>query len=173
MSRGSTVYLYELAWIIPSVAIAVGMLVALVVFASGDDVRLPGDEGRVNPTTVMATAPFDRPGIVQVGPGHYEARIVAGIWLFTPNEIRVPAGSTVTFVMTSRDVVHGLLIPRVNVNVMLLPGQITRATARFENPGEYPFFCHEYCGIAHHTMWGKVIVEPASNANRPDGDWAS
>ena len=19
--------------------------------------------------------------------------------------------------------------------------------------------CHEYCGIAHHTMWGKVIVE--------------
>jgi heme/copper-type cytochrome/quinol oxidase subunit 2 len=22
-------------------------------------------------------------------------------------------------------------------------------------------FCHEYCGIAHHTMWGKVIVEPA------------
>jgi heme/copper-type cytochrome/quinol oxidase subunit 2 len=20
--------------------------------------------------------------------------------------------------------------------------------------------CHEYCGIAHHTMWGKVVVEP-------------
>jgi len=23
-------------------------------------------------------------------------------------------------------------------------------------------FCHEYCGIAHHTMWGKIIVEPRS-----------
>jgi cytochrome c oxidase subunit II len=33
-------------------------------------------------------------------------------------------------------------------------------TTRFERPGSYPMFCHEYCGIAHHTMWGKVIVEP-------------
>ena len=33
--------------------------------------------------------------------------MVAGIWVFTPNEIHVPAGSTVTFVATSRDVVHG------------------------------------------------------------------
>jgi len=45
--------------------------------------------------------------------------------------------------------------------VMLLPGQIARVTTRFDRPGEYPMFCHEYCGIAHHTMWGKVIVEAA------------
>ena len=30
MTRGTTIYLYELAWILPSVAIPVGMLVALV-----------------------------------------------------------------------------------------------------------------------------------------------
>ena len=36
---------------------------------------------------------------------------------------------------------------------------VARATARFERAGEYPIFCHEYCGIAHHVMWGKVIVE--------------
>jgi cytochrome c oxidase subunit 2 len=85
--------------------------------------------------------------------------MVAGIWSFTPNEVRVPAGSTVTFVATSRDIIHGLHVDRHNVNVMLLPGQIARVTARFDRPGEYPFVCHEYCGIAHHTMWGKVIVE--------------
>ncbi len=165
MQRGSTVYLYELAWILPSIAIPIGMLVALVVFAFGTGKHLPGDEGRVNPTRVMATAPFDQPGVVQVGPGAYEVRMIAGIWLFTPNEIRVPAGSTVTFVATSRDVVHGLFIPRANVNVMLLPGQIARVTTRFDRSGEYPFFCHEYCGVAHHAMWGKVIVEPTSEAN--------
>jgi cytochrome c oxidase subunit II len=71
----------------------------------------------------------------------------------------VPAGSTVTFIATSRDVVHGLMIHKADVNVMLLPGQIARATARFTRPGEYPFVCHEYCGVGHHTMWGKVIVE--------------
>lgn len=162
MRRGTTVYLYELAWILPSIAIPVGMLAALIVTAFGAGIHVPGDEGRVDPTQLATTPPFDRPGVVQVGPGQYEVRMVAGIWSFAPTEIRVPAGSTVTFVATSRDVVHGLFIPRANVNVMLLPGQVARVTARFTRPGEYPFVCHEYCGIAHHTMWGKVIAEPRS-----------
>lgn len=162
MRRPSTVYLYELAWILPSIAIPVGMLAALIVTAFGAGIHVPGEAGRVDPTQLAATAPFDQPGVVEVGPGRYEVRMVAGIWSFAPNEIRVPAGSTITFVATSRDVVHGLFIPRTNVNVMLLPGQVSRVTARFSRPGEYPFLCHEYCGIAHHTMWGKVVVEPRS-----------
>jgi cytochrome c oxidase subunit 2 len=159
MKQGTTVYLYELAWILPSIAIPVGMLVALVVTAFGVGIHLPSDAGRVDVTKVAETPPFDRPGVVQTGPGRFEVRMVAGIWSFTPNEIRVPVGATVTFVATSRDIVHGLHVDRHNVNVMLLPGQIARVTARFDRTGEYPFVCHEYCGIAHHTMWGKVIVE--------------
>jgi len=161
MKRGTTVYLYELAWILPSIAIPVGMLAALVVTAFGAGIHLPGLEGRVSPAKVAETPPFDRPGIVEVAPGRYEARVIAQIWSFTPNEIRVPAGSTVTFVVTSRDVVHGLLI-HGKANAMVLPGQVARITTRFERPGEYPMLCHEYCGLAHHAMWGKVIVEPRS-----------
>jgi cytochrome c oxidase subunit 2 len=159
MKQGTTVYLYELAWILPSIAIPVGMLVALVVTAFGVGVHLPSDAGRVDVTKLAETPPFDQPGVIQTGPDRYEVRMIAGIWSFTPNEVRVPAGSTVTFVATSRDIVHGLHVDRHNVNVMLLPGQIARVTARFARAGEYPFVCHEYCGIAHHTMWGKVIVE--------------
>jgi cytochrome c oxidase subunit 2 len=155
----ATVYLYELAWILPSIAIPVGMLVALTVTAFGVGIHLPGDAGRLDPTKVTTTAPFDQPGLVQLAPGRYEARIVAGIWSFTPGEIHVPAGSVVTFVVTSRDIVHGFMIHKANVNVMLLPGQVARVTGRFDKPGEYHMVCHEYCGIAHHTMWGKVIVE--------------
>jgi len=157
--RSTTVYLYELAWILPSIAIPVGMLAALAVTALGAGIHLPGRDGRIDPTQVAQTPPFDEPGLVQVAPGRFEVRMTAQVWSFAPNEIRVPVGSTVTFVATSKDVVHGLLIPKANVNVMLLPGQIARATARFDRPGEYPMFCHEYCGIAHHVMWGKVIVE--------------
>jgi cytochrome c oxidase subunit 2 len=157
---GTTVYLYELAWILPSIAIPIGMLAALTVTAFGAGIHLPGVGGRVPPTRVAETAPFDRPGVVQVGPGRYEVRMTSQIWSYAPNEIRVPAGSTVTFVATSKDVVHGLFIPGAHVNAMLLPGQITRVSAHFERPGEYPLLCHEYCGIAHHTMWARVIVEP-------------
>jgi cytochrome c oxidase subunit 2 len=160
MQRPSAGYLYELAWILPSVALPVGMLAALLVTAFGVGVHLPGDAGRADPATLAQTPPFDKPGLVALGPGRYEVHLVGQIWSFAPSEIRVPAGSTVTFVATSRDVVHGLIIPHTNVNVMLLPGQVARVTARFDRPGEYPFLCHEYCGIAHHTMWGKVVVEP-------------
>ena len=159
---GTTVYLYELAWILPSIAIPVGMLAALLVTAFGAGIHVPSVAGRIDPTRVTETAPFDQPGVVQTGPVSYEVRMIGQIWAFTPNEIRVPVGSTVTFVATSRDVIHGLFIPGANVNVMLIPGQISRVTARFDREGEFFMACHEYCGIAHHTMGGKVIVEPRS-----------
>jgi cytochrome c oxidase subunit 2 len=162
MKPGPSVYLYELAWILPSIAIPVAMLVALLVTAFGAGIHVPSDAGRVDPARLGTTPPFDAPGVVQVAPGHYEVRVIGQIWSFTPNEVRVPAGSTVSFVATSRDVVHGLFIPRTTVNVMLLPGQVARVTARFDRPGEYPIICHEYCGIAHHVMAGKLIVEPVT-----------
>ncbi len=162
MKRGTTIYLYELAWILPSIAIPVGMLAALTVTAFGAGIHLPSVAGRVEPAALAHTPPFDKPGVVHVGGDRYEVALTGQIWTFSPNEIRVPAGSTVTFIATSRDVVHGLMIHGANANTMLLPGQIARVSTRFDRPGEYPMLCHEYCGVAHHTMWGKVIVEPRS-----------
>ncbi len=43
MKRGTTIYLYELAWILPSIAIPVSMLVALTVTAFGAGVHVPSD----------------------------------------------------------------------------------------------------------------------------------
>ncbi len=161
-SGGATIYLYELAWILPSIAIPVGMLVAVIVTAFGAGIHVPTVEGRVDPTRVAESPLFKEPGVFRTAPGQYDVHLTAQIWAFAPAEIRVPAGSTVHFWATSKDVVHGLFIPHANVNVMLLPGQIAHAEARFDKPGEYPIICHEYCGIAHHTMTAKVIVEPRS-----------
>ena len=152
-------YLWELAWILPSIALPIGMLAALAVTAFGAGINVAGDHGRIDPRKVAEHALFKEPGVVATVPGQYEVRLTAQIWAFAPNEIRVPAGSTVHFWATSKDLVHGLFIQRHNVNVMLLPGQIAHAQARFDTPGEYPIICHEYCGIAHHKMAGKIIVE--------------
>ena len=162
MKRGTTIYLYELAWILPSVGIPVGILVALLVTALAVHIHLPGIAGRVNPNKIASTPPFDHPGVAQLAPGHYEVHLVGRTWSFQPDEIHVAAGSEVTFVATSQDVVHGFWIPGTNTNVMLLPGQIARVVAHFDVPGTYPFMCHEYCGILHHMMSGKIVVEPAS-----------
>jgi cytochrome c oxidase subunit 2 len=122
--------------------------------------HLPDDEWHTEQNPNAADSPFAKPGVVERSPGRFDAYLWAQIWNFAPNEIKVPAGSTVTFHIASRDVQHSLLIERTNVNVMVLPGRVTKITARFEQPGEYRFFCAEYCGIAHHIMFGKVVVGP-------------
>jgi len=146
---------YEKWWMVASGVILILFLLAVAASAF-HGFSLPGDE--------PGPPGFDHaaPAVVQRGPGRYDVYMRAQIWSFAPNEIKIPAGSTVTFFVTSADLLHGLLIERTNVNVMILPGQVTKTTARFDEPGEYRFWCHEYCGLAHHTMVGKVIVERRS-----------
>ncbi len=57
---------------------------------------------------------FKEPGVVDIAPGQYEVRLTYQIWAFAPNEIRVPAGSTVHFWATSKDLVHGLFVPQAD-----------------------------------------------------------
>jgi cytochrome c oxidase subunit 2 len=86
---------------------------------------------------------------------------MALMFAFGPGEIRVPAGRRVTFRLTSSDVVHGFQIVGTNGNAMVVPGYVTQFTTVFTRPGEYLIVCNEYCGLGHHIMSGKLIVEPA------------
>ena len=151
---------YELIWIYLSVIVLLALFGTLLYSAFGLGIHVETNVGQIHPTQVSTTAPFDQPGLRQTGPDEYEAVIVAEPWVFEPAEIRVPVGSTVTFKMTSLDVIHGFKIPRTGVNRMILPGQISEVTRRFDEPGTYTYFCHEYCGSGHHIMNGGVIVEP-------------
>jgi len=150
---------YEKVFLILGVVMLLSGLTAILVSVVGAGVMVPEPAGRVAPGDVRTTAPFDAPGLREISPGKYEAVIVAQTWLFTPNEIRVPAGSEVTFRVASTDVIHGFLIENTQINAMIIPGQITEVTQTFDEPGEYLLICHEYCGIGHHDMWGRVIVE--------------
>ena len=152
---------YEKWWMVASGVILISFLVAVGVSAFYG-FSLPGHEKRIDPSRVTTDPPFAQPQVVQRGPGRYDVYMRAQIWAFAPNEIRIPAGSTVTFYVTSPDLQHGLFIERTNVNVMVLPGQVTKTTARFDDPGEHRFFCQEYCGLAHHVMFGRIVVEPRS-----------
>jgi cytochrome c oxidase subunit 2 len=81
-------------------------------------------------------------------------------WAFDPKEIRVPVGSEVTFKITSRDVTHGMYVEKTNINIMIVPGQISEVTHVFDQPGTFAYVCHEYCGVGHQAMSGTIIVEP-------------
>jgi len=122
-------------------------------------VHLPEYSAPIDPQQVYSTAPFDQPGVREVAPGRYEAVIVASAWAFNPAEIRVPVGAEVRFTSTATDVLHGIHVEGTRINMMLIPGQVTHTTYTFQEPGEHLVICHEYCGLGHHFMYGKVIVE--------------
>lgn len=117
-------------------------------------------DGRVDPANLQATV-FAKPGLYKLADGSYQAVVVARAFAFDPPFLRVPAGVPVTFHVTSADVVHGYYVHGTNINVDLMPGQVSSFRTTFGTPGEYNIICYEYCGIGHHNMLNKLIVEPS------------
>ncbi|MCC6457893.1 MAG: cytochrome c oxidase subunit II [Caldilineaceae bacterium] len=151
---------YEGIWMRISLVVLVIFFVTVLVSSFSTGFQVPGVYQRIDPATIHNEgSPFANPEVRELAPGKYEAYIRAQIWSFTPNEIRIPAGSTVTFYATSQDVQHGVKIANTNINMMILPGQVAKITTSFNKPGTYNFVCHEYCGSQHHTMYGRIIVE--------------
>jgi len=90
--------------------------------------------------------------------GSVTVRAIGQQFSFTPSCILVPTDTPVTFRVTSSDVVHGFLISGTDVNLMLVPGYISKITAHFQTPGERYMPCHEFCGMGHEGMWGRIKV---------------
>jgi cytochrome c oxidase subunit 2 len=156
------IHTYEKGFLVAGAVVMVGCMAALAYASLGQHIHLPDRVGQIDPRQLATTPPFDQPGVREVAPGRYEVVIIARAWSFQPAEVRVPAGAQITFTVTAADVLHGFNVEGTRLNMMLIPGQISRNEYRFDEPGEYLIICHEYCGLGHHTMSGKVIVEPAA-----------
>lgn len=70
----------------------------------------------------------------------------------------VPAQTPVKLIITSRDVIHSFFVPEFRLKMDAVPGRFTTLWFEAEEPGTYPILCTEYCGMAHSTMRGEVVV---------------
>ncbi|RUM27815.1 MAG: cytochrome C oxidase subunit II [Aquifex sp.] len=115
------------------------------------------------PTCVTNVEPFQEGKLIKHGDKRYELHILARMWYFDLNkgatEIKIPAGSVVDIFVTSKDVVHGVHIQGTDFNVMAIPGTVGYLRVKFDHPGVYHIVCHEFCGVGHQAMQGKIIVE--------------
>ena len=156
------IHAYEKVWIGLTVLMLVvfATTIGIAAFANGFQVPVPW--ASIDPNTLKTSGPFAEPGLHELAPGKYEAYILAqgSPWRYYPSEITIPVGATVTFYVTSADVQHGFRVKDTNINVMVLPGQVSKTTHTFDKPGEYPFICSEYCGVGHQNMFGTIIVTP-------------
>jgi cytochrome c oxidase subunit II len=149
---------WERNWMLVSVVLLVTFAVAITVAGFAAGFQLPGEESEVDPRTVATEGPWNEPGLRELGEGRYEAYILAQAWSFAPRELVVPVGAQVDIYVTSPDLQHGFKITDTNVNMQIVPGQVSKLSFTFDEIGEFPYICTEYCGSAHAAMWGTVKV---------------
>ena len=93
-----------------------------------------------------------------VAPQTRTFRIDAEQFAFSPSELRVNPGDTLTIQLVSTDVVHGLYVDGYNVSVEADPGQTKMLTFTANKPGSFRFRCNVTCGAMHPFMIGKLTV---------------
>lgn len=153
-----TVPFYEKLWMWASGVLIVAFLTTIAVGALGSALQPPSHVETIDPRGVWNDARFTRRGVT-VDERGATVVLIAMMFAFQPTELRVPAGRPVTFRMTSADVTHGFQIVGTNGNAMVMPGYVSQFTTVFKRPGEYLIVCNEYCGLSHHLMSAKLIVE--------------
>ena len=151
----------EKGWIRAAIVVLVVFAVAVTIAGFMLGIQVPTEEQRVNPQTIQNAPPWSEPGVREIVPGEqYDVYIVAKRFFYEPAAVEIPAGAEVTFYVTSTDVQHGFKIADTNVNFMAIPGQVSKLTYTFDEPGTYDYICTEYCGIGHAVMFGSVTVTP-------------
>jgi len=104
---------------------------------------------------VVAFAPLPVPSLT---PQARTFRIDARQYAYSPSELNVNPGDTVTIQLVSADVVHGLYVDGYDVSVEADPGQTATLTFVADKPGSFRFRCNVTCGAMHPFMIGRITV---------------
>lgn len=68
------------------------------------------------------------------------------------NELYIPVGQPVEFVVTSNDVIHSFWVPQLGGKIDAIPGARTTTWFEAQEPGDYVGQCAEFCGLEHYAM---------------------
>ena len=104
---------------------------------------------------VVAFAPFP---VQPIAPQERTFRIEAGQFSYSPSELIVNPGDTITIELVSTDVVHGLYVDGYDISIEADPGQTETLTFIADKPGSFRFRCNITCGAMHPFMIGKLTV---------------
>jgi cytochrome c oxidase subunit 2 len=74
------------------------------------------------------------------------------------NEIRLPVGRPVEFLLESDNVIHSFWVPSLGGKMDLIPGRTNRLLLRPTRTGVFAGMCAEFCGRAHAFMRLTVVV---------------
>jgi cytochrome c oxidase subunit II len=126
-----------------------------------------GESYRVEPTAffqrVTQFAEANKVGevngipIAQPAPGS-DIYLMGQMWRWYP-VLKLSQGQTYRLHVSALDIQHGLSLQPMNMNFQILPGYDHVLTITPTSSGEFSIICNEFCGIGHHLMTGRIIVE--------------
>lgn len=110
--------------------------------------------------------------LVTVGPPALRVEVVGERWwwrvnyldangeirLVTANEIRIPTGRPIEFVLKTADVIHSFWVPSLAGKLDMIPGHENAYRFAAERPGIYRGQCAEFCGAQHALMAFYVVA---------------
>lgn len=82
------------------------------------------------------------------------------------NEIHLPVGEPIQFILHTADVIHSFWIPSLGGKVDMIPGRQTRLTLHPTRTGTFRGACAELCGTSHALMCFDVVVEDKESFER-------
>lgn len=77
-----------------------------------------------------------------------------------PGQIVLPVGETVTFELTSADVIHSFYVPRFLLKKDVNPEIENRIDVTIDEPGTFGGVCAEFCGLLHSKMNFSIKAVP-------------
>ncbi len=99
------------------------------------------------------------PGLDRNAAARMTVEMTAEDFHFTPEVVRVKAGTLVTLKIKSIDGTHGFDLGAFGIDERLEEGKEKIVEFYAPRPGEYGFRCSHFCGLGHLGMTGKIIVE--------------
>jgi cytochrome c oxidase subunit 2 len=96
---------------------------------------------------------------VRAAEEHRVIMIAAKRFEFSPKQISVKQGETVTLRLTSEDVTHGLFSKPLHIDALIVPDNSTEVTFTPDAAGIYNTICDHFCGVGHGGMKLTIVVE--------------
>ncbi|MBI4183877.1 MAG: cytochrome c oxidase subunit II [Proteobacteria bacterium] len=118
--------------------------------------RYPGKDGVLGTTDPRNITPENPFGLNPNDPKGQDDVLVQG------PEARLPLDKPVKVLLRAKDVLHDFYVPQFRAKMDLVPGMITYFWITPTRTGTFDVLCAELCGLGHHVMRGKVVVEPES-----------
>lgn len=97
----------------------------------------------------------------QLGSG-VDVNTVPNYLVDVDNELVVPVGKKIRFVITANDVIHAWWVPALAIKKDAIPGYVNEVWTKIDVPGTYRGVCAELCGRDHGFM--PIVVKAVPEA---------